>query len=127
MHLYNDFVEANENFSKNLSRIRKLKGYSQRELAKISGISHRMINHYENNPTSVPMNKIKILADALNAKIADFFDDTEDENLLADLDVRWIKKINELRKLPETDRKEINRHISSLVEKHKLKEMRKEK
>ena len=126
MHLYNDFVEANEIFSKNLSRIRKLKGHSQRELAKISGISHRMINHYENNPISVPMNKIKILADALNAKIADFFDDTEEENLLADLDVRWIKKINELRELPETDRKEINRHISSLVEKHKLKEMRKE-
>ncbi|MCD6122959.1 MAG: helix-turn-helix transcriptional regulator [Spirochaetales bacterium] len=120
-------METNEVFSKNLSRIRKLKGYSQRELAKITGISYRMINHYENNPTSVPINKIKILADALNTKIAAFFDDTVNDNSLDALDVRWIKKINEIRELPEEDRKEINRHISSLVEKHKLKEIHKVK
>ena len=123
--MYNDSVEVNEIFSNNLSRMRKLQGYSQRELAKISGISHRMINHYENNPTSVPMNKIKILADALNTRIAVFFDDIEDDNSFETLDVRWIKKINEIRELPETDRKEINRHISSLVEKHRLKEIHK--
>jgi len=127
MCLYNNFMETNEVFSKNLSRIRKLKGYSQRELAKITGISYRMINHYENNPTSVPINKIKILADALNTKIAAFFDDTVNDNSLDALDVRWIKKINEIRELPEEDRKEINRHISSLVEKHKLKEIHKVK
>ena len=127
MCLYNNFMETNEVFSKHLSRIRKLKGYSQRELAKITGISYRMINHYENNPTSVPINKIKILADALNAKIAAFFDDTVNDNSLDALDVRWIKKINEIRELPEEDRKEINRHISSLVEKQKLKEIHKVK
>ena len=123
MYLYNDFMEVNEIFSNNLSRIRKMKGYSQRELAKISGISHRMINHYENNPTSVPINKLKILADALDTKITFFFDDSEyEDNSVENLDVRWIKKINEIRNLPEADRKEINRHISSLIEKQKLRE-----
>lgn len=71
------------------------------------------------------MNKIKILADALNTRIAIFIDDAKNDNSFETLDVRWIKKINEIQGLPETDRKEINRHISSLVEKHKLKEMHK--
>jgi len=123
MYLYNDFMEVNEIFSTNLARTRKMKGYSQRELAKISGISHRMINHYENNPISVPINKLKILADSLDTKITAFFDDSEyEDNSVENLDVRWIKKINEIRNLPEADRKEINRHISSLIEKQKLRE-----
>ena len=119
--MYTIHVETKEIFSNNLTRLRKQEGLSQRELARITGISYRMINHYENNPTAIPMNKIKSLADALNIKIADFFDESDNENHLTDLDVRWIKKIKELKDLPEADRKEINRHINSLVENQKLK------
>ena len=120
--MYNKSVNINEIFSANLTRIRKQKGLSQRELASLTGISHRMINHYENNSNAIPMNKIKSLADALGVKIADFFAEAESGNILDDLDVRWIKKINEIKELPEADRKEINRHINSLLEKNRLKE-----
>jgi len=112
-------MDINKIFSKNLARLRKLRGYSQRELAKKTKLSHRMINYYEKNPKSVPMNKLELLAKALDVKIADFFNE-EETSPLDNLDVRWLKKIIELKNLPETDRKEINKHIKSLLEKNKL-------
>lgn len=66
------------------------------------------------------MKKLKILADALGGQIADFFD-TEEASPLDSLDSRWIKKIQDLQSLPESDRKEINQHINSLMEKSRLK------
>ena len=121
--MYTIKVETSEIFSNNLAKLRKGKGLSQRELARITNISYRMINHYENNPTSVPINKIKILADALDVRIGDLFNEQNEDETIQDLDVRWIKKIREIKDLPESDRKEINKHISSLVEKQRLKGM----
>ena len=48
------------------------KGYSLRQLSEITNISHRMIYYYENNPTSVPLNNLKTLADSLSVSISDF-------------------------------------------------------
>ncbi len=117
---YNFFMEINEIFSKNLIRLRKLKGLSQRELAKATHLTQRIINYYENNPKSIPADKLKILASALDTKISDFFNE-DDSFYLDNIDVRWVKKINNLKQLSEADRKEINRHINSLLEKSKLK------
>jgi transcriptional regulator with XRE-family HTH domain len=123
--MYTYPVETNEIFSLNLTRLRKAKGFSQRELGKLTGISFRMINHYENIPTSVPLNKIRILADTLNVTIADFFQEESSSQILDGLDVRLVKKIKDIQALSESDRKEINQHISSLLEKSKLKEKEK--
>lgn len=111
----------NELFSTNLVRIRKAKGLSQRDLAEKSGLTQRMVNFYEHNPKSLPVDKLKALSDALRVKVSDFFNE-EETSPLDSLDVRWIKKIQELKNLSEADRKEINQHINSLIEKAKLKE-----
>lgn len=111
-------MEINEIFSKNLARIRKLRGFSQRELASKTKLTQRIINYYENSHKSIPAEKIKILAKALNVRISDFFNE-EESSPLDDLDIRWIKKINEIKNLPESDRKEINRHINTIIEKRK--------
>ena len=116
MSLYTVFVEINELFSANLVRIRKAKGLSQRELSSKTGISQRMINHYEHNPRSLPVDRLKVLSDALGARISSFF--SEDEVTGIDtIDVRWIKKLQDIKSLPEADQKEINRHINSLLQK----------
>jgi transcriptional regulator with XRE-family HTH domain len=120
LSLYTFIVDINDLFSANLARIRKQRGYSQRQLAELTSISFRMICHYETKATAVPMNKLKAIADALNARIADFFEEDEVTSL-DDIDVRWIKKIKEIQSLPESDRKEINQHINSLLVKSKLK------
>jgi transcriptional regulator with XRE-family HTH domain len=113
-------VDADELFSRNLIRLRKLRGLTQRQLADMTGISYRMICHYETRATSTPINKLKIIADALQVHIADFFDETASDNPLDDLDVRWLKKLQDIKRLPEADQKEINKHIGSLLQKLEL-------
>jgi hypothetical protein len=69
---------------------------------------------------SVPVDRLKALAIALNARVSDFFN--EDENSPLDtLDVRWLKKMQDTQSLSEPDRKEINQHLNSLLEKARLK------
>ena len=114
-------MEINEIFSKNLVRLRKSKSLSQRELAKKTGLTQRIINYYENKPKSIPVEKIRTLAKALDVTIADLFSE-EETHPLDKLDVRWIKKINQLRLLSEADQREINRHINYLLEKMKFAE-----
>ena len=112
-------MEINKIFSKNLIRLRKLKGYSQRELAKKTDLTQRIINYYENEPKSIPIDKLKIMAVALDAKISDFFNE-EENSFLDKVDIRWIKKLKDIMNMPETDKREINKHINSLLEKRKL-------
>ena len=114
-------MKINKIFSKNLIKYRKLKGLSQQELAKLSGMSQRMITYYENNPNSIPVEKLNTLAKVLNINISDFFD--EKENIEIDnLDVRWTKKLQELKKLSESEQKEIIKHINYLIDKNISKE-----
>ena len=113
-------MEINELFSINLARLRKAKGLSQRELATKTDLTQRMINHYEHNPRSLPVDRLKALASALGARVSDFFNENESAQVDS-LDVRWVKKIQELQNLSDADRKEINQHINSLIEKSRLK------
>ena len=108
-------MKINNIFSENLIRLRKLKGYSQRDLAKKVEISQRMVNYYENNPNSIQIQKLKILADSLDAKISEFFNE-DVNNSTKNIDVRWIKKIYDLKKLTENEQKEINKHINYLLD-----------
>ncbi len=83
---------------------------SQRELAKKISLTQRIVNYYENKPKSIPVEKLRTLAEALDVTIADLFSE-EETHPLDKLDVRWIKKINQLRQLSEADQREINRHL----------------
>lgn len=82
-----------------------------------------MINLYEHNPQSLPVDRLKALADALHAKVSDFFNE-DDHSPLDTLDVRWLKKMQEIQSLSEADKKELNQHINSLLEKARLKKRR---
>ena len=115
-------MKINNIFSTNLIRFRKIKGFSQRELAKKVVLSDRMISYYEKEPQSIQFEKLKALADSLDVQISDFFNDNNGKTaLIENLDVRWIKKLNELKNLSENDIKEINNHINYLLEKNNSK------
>ena len=63
-----------------LKKIREEKGYTQRELSKLTGISTSTINKWETVPDANPFpSKLQILAEKLNIKISDLicFDYTE--------------------------------------------------
>jgi transcriptional regulator with XRE-family HTH domain len=113
-------MNINKIFSTNLIRLRKLKGLSQRKLADKTGLTQRIINSYENNPEYIPLEKINILADALDVPITFLFETnkTEKNKIIDDLDVRWINKIKEIKGLSDSDQKEIMKHINYLIERN---------
>ena len=111
-------------FSKNLIRFRKQKGFSQADLAKESGISNRMIGHYEVSDTIPPIEKIEALAKALGVKPSQLLDDNG-ESVKTDLDLtgidtRSIKKLKDILSLPPEDRNDLYRILNKMVRKNQL-------
>ena len=58
-------------FSENLKRLRKKRGLSQYDLADLTGISRRMIGHYENHAAKLTLTNIDKIANALKVKVID--------------------------------------------------------
>ena len=116
-------MDLKQIFSKNLTRLRKLKGLSQRELAQLTGLTQKIITSYENSPDYIPLDKIQILAEILEIPPYILFsEDNNNKNTnynIDNIDVRWLKKIEDIKQLPDFDQKEITRHINYLIEKRK--------
>jgi|GEM_PF-914180 len=114
-------------FSKNLKYYRKKKGLSQYDLADLTGISQRMIAHYETNVTEPPLPKLEVLSKALGIKVYDLIEnrDLESNNEIDinDFDMRSLKKLKDILSLPQNDRAAVYRLINTLLRKNQL-EMR---
>jgi transcriptional regulator with XRE-family HTH domain len=62
-------------FAGNITAFRKQRGLSQYDLADITGISRRMIGHYENEGIIPPMDRLQALANALEVPVSHLFED----------------------------------------------------
>ena len=113
-------------FSKNLRFFRKKKGLSQYDLADLTGLSQRMIAHYETLSTQPSLNKVEILAKALKIKTSDLLNSMEiissksDNTDLYDFDTKSLKKLKDILSLPINDRTTVYRLINSLLKKNQL-------
>lgn len=109
-----------------LRRLRLEKGYSLRELASVVGTSHRMIAYYEIQGGNPPADVVVKLANALNVsadgllglKNASRSSQAQPEN------VRLLRKLRQVEKLPSKDRRSVLQFIDALVERQALKETR---
>jgi len=112
-------------FSKNLIRLRKERGLSQRKLAELSKLTQRMIGYYENEATKPPIDNIEAIAKALNVKISDLLgvnNTTGLQNEFSNLDTRTIRKLNQILALPPEDRYIIYSITEALLAKNKIKD-----
>ena len=112
-------------FSENLTRIRKLKGLSIKDLSEKTGISQRMIIHYEKHATYPPFDKIEVIAKALNVGVYELLGTEENKQAnvnMNDFDVRTVKKIKKILILNKQDRAAIYKFIDSLASKEEYKE-----
>lgn len=111
-------------FSLNLIRYRKEKGFSQADLAEVSGISNRMIGHYEVSSTLPPIEKIEAIAKALGIKPSQLFEDPSGEAQtaadLAGIDPRSIKKLKDILSLSTEDRNDLYRILNKMLRKNQL-------
>jgi transcriptional regulator with XRE-family HTH domain len=123
MDLMNKKVE-NTNVGKNLRLIRKSKGYTLDRLSAISGISKRMISHYETQVKRPSIEKINMLADALGVSIDELMiygEHTKSSKSDTRLSYKILKKVRVIEELSEREQKAIFQFINTIVEKNKLK------
>jgi len=108
---------------RNLARWRKKKGLSQREFAKKLGVSQPAIAYYEKEPTSIPIDKIQKICEILEIGPADIFDGERHKGnpKLSEWDIRLLKELALIKKLPEADRRSVTQHLSMALEKYGLK------
>ena len=112
-------------FSKNLKYFRKKKGLSQYDLADLSGLSQRMIAHYETLSSHPSLDKVELLAKVLNIKTSDLLNSMEissdkDKINIYDFDTKSLKKLKDILSLSQNDRASVYRLINSLLRKSQL-------
>lgn len=123
-----DVEEKNKSiFSKNLVRLRKERGFSQMKLAKLAGLTQRMIAYYENEAVKPPIDNIEAIAKVLGVKINDLLGTSESvtsQTLLAKLDSRTITKLKLILSLPKKERHIIYSIAENFHAKRELKKLK---
>ncbi|MDR2733650.1 MAG: helix-turn-helix transcriptional regulator [Spirochaetota bacterium] len=117
-------------FARNLAGFRKRKGLSQYELADLTGISRRMIGHYESEGIIPPAERLQALAESLNIPVYTLFKEAEElytasaEANLSDIDPRSVKKFRDILSLPTEDRNDLYRILNKMLRKNQLEKQR---
>jgi len=103
-----------ESFGKRLTRLRKAIGLSQNDLARETGVSQRMIAHYEVNDGNPPLHVLHKLCQALEVT-ADQLLGMEKTRKEPAKDNRLRRRIAEVEKLPVPQRKEVARYLDTFL------------
>jgi len=115
-------------FAKNLAYFRKRKGFSQYDLAELSGISRRMIGHYEGEGIIPPADRLQALADSLDVPVYKLFKqpgmEASTETDLSGIDPRSVKKFRDILSLPAEDRNDLYRILNKMLRKNLLEKQR---
>jgi len=117
-------------FAENVVKYRKKKGFSQYDLADLSGISRRMIGHYENKGIIPPADRLQSLADSLEIPVYKLFKQPEIDQApdaeLSGIDPRSVKKLRDILSLPADDRGDLYRILNKMLRKNQLERQNRE-
>ena len=112
-------LENTDSFGQRMAKLRNAAGYSQRDLAKETGISQRMIAYYEKQAKYPPTHFLPILAKALGT--------TADELLGMEpgngqkKDMRLWQRFSQVENLDTKEKRQILQLLDTFIEKEKLK------
>jgi transcriptional regulator with XRE-family HTH domain len=121
-------IDPVENFKRNLYRLRKERGLSQRSLASKMGVTQRLITYYEKDAPNIPLTQVQKFADALGVSVVELLDPRPRIGSgTEELDVRTIRKIKEMQNLPRRTREALWQNINHILELHRTKEKKKSK
>lgn len=113
-----------EQFGERLRALRKAAGFTQIELANVVGTSQRMIAYYEAQGGNVSADIAAKLAEVLNVSLDDLLN-TEQSQIPAAKkqphDLRLMRKLRQVEKLPIKERRSVLQFIDALVERQALK------
>jgi transcriptional regulator with XRE-family HTH domain len=113
-------IESQTGFSENLLFFRKKRGLTQDGLAKLSGVSRRMLAYYETHKANPTVDVIASIAKALNVSIEDLIGKVEIKTTLDEVlnvDARTLKKLKQLLSLKKNDRLKVYEYMDMLIAK----------
>ena len=111
---------ANNEFGKRLAYFRKAKGLTQRDLAKIIGVSNRVIAYYESE-TKYPPSKLLIpIADTLGITTDELLGRSSTNIAFDPQNTALWRNLKMVEDLPKTDQKAILHYIKMMVKSRRI-------
>lgn len=94
---------------KRIAQIRKEKGLTQIEVAKMTGISNRMIAHYETKASTIPIEKLALIAKSMQISLDEISGIKEINKIkpLKEKNSRLRTKLLEVEKFPAKEKKQV--------------------
>ena len=111
-------ARAPEMFGQRLARLRRARGLSQRGLAARTGISQRMIAHYETQSVHPPGNLLPQLAEGLGVTIEQLLAVSPLRNEPFVADVRVWRRMRRILELPPATRRAILKMLDAVLDRH---------
>ncbi len=101
-----------ESFGQRLARFRREAGLTQQQLAEQTGISRRMIGHYETQASAPPTHVLPKLARAFNMTVDELLEVAKPSDQLDDaprstVDLRLWRKLRQIQRLPPQKRRAV--------------------
>ena len=110
-----------ETFGQRMSKFRNKAGYSQRDLAKETGISQRMIAYYEKQTQHPPTHLLPVLAEALGVS-ADELLGIKTNSKGQKKDMRLWRRFSQIEQMDTKEKRQILQLLDTFIEKEQLKE-----
>ena len=116
--------QPSETFGERLRRIRKLRGFTQVELARALRSSQRMIVYYEVQGGTPPADVVASMAQALDVSLDELvrgIPSAINKARQPPQDLRLLRRLRQVEALPPKERKSVLHFIDTLVENETLK------
>lgn len=104
-------------FGQRLAQLRKVAGFSQRDLAKEIGISYRMVAYYEAQTDRPPAHLLPLLAKTLGVSVDELLGLKKSER--SHINRKLLKNLEKITLLPRRQQKALLEQIEALSEKYK--------
>jgi transcriptional regulator with XRE-family HTH domain len=88
----------------------------------MTGLSQRMIHHYESYASEPPLSKLELLAKTFKVRVSALLEGPEEASPVdaSKFDTRSLKKLRDIPELPPNDRSFLYRTLSNLTRKNQL-------
>ncbi len=114
--------DKNEPFGKRMAWLRNERGYSQRDFARETEISQRMIAYYEKQAQYPPTHVLPILAKALGVSVDQLLGIENTKKNGKKRDMRLWRRFGQIEKLDTKEKRQVIQLLDTFIEKEQLKQ-----
>lgn len=114
-------MDSPTSFGERMTKFRNAAGYTQRDLAKETGISQRMIAYYEKQSKYPPTHLLTILAAALGTSADELLGIENENSNISKKDMRLWRRFTQVEKMDTKEKKQILQILDTFIEKDQLK------